>query len=97
MENDSGIACQLMWLVGSLVCIGIGIVIQKTPAERHLWYDRRTGYWFYRRELERTGDEKLAIAAAAKFYWQFGIGFIIMGSIHFITIATILLTTLLAP
>ena len=52
--------------------VGVGVFFMLTPAKHLLAFDRRTGYQFYRKVLERTGSEELAVAAAARFYRVFG-------------------------
>jgi len=44
-----------------------------TPPKHILLTDRRTGYWLYRKELDRSGDEERAVAAAGYCYRFFGI------------------------
>jgi hypothetical protein len=61
-----------MLLIG-LGIIGLGAFLILIPAKHILLTDRRTGYSLYRRELERSGDEKKAASAAGIFYRVLGI------------------------
>jgi hypothetical protein len=53
-----------------------GLLIAVMPPRWLLSWDRRTGYWIYRRVLGSTGDESKAVRAAGVFYKVFGAFFI---------------------
>ena len=56
----------------------IGILGVVVPPRSLLSWDRRTGYWIYRRVLDSTGDEARAVRAAGVFYKIFGAAFILV-------------------
>jgi hypothetical protein len=80
MNNDPGIAGALFMAVIALAFIAVGIYIFRTPAQRILQRDRRTGYWIYQRTLKATQDEQYALAAAGQFYKVFGFIFAAMAA-----------------
>ena len=68
-------------LFGMAVCAGLvasGVYLVRTPTERLLRGDVRTGRWIYERELRSSGDEQRAIEAAGRFYKALGYCFVIM-------------------
>lgn len=79
-EKDKAVAMLLM----GMGAVGIGVFMVLTPAKHILQSDRKTGYSLYRQELESTGDEKRAIAAAAVFYRLFGGFLIVFGAVIFL-------------
>ena len=62
---------QLMPIVLALA----GLIIILVPPKKLLSWDRRTGYWIYKRILDKTGDEIKAVRAAGIFYKIFGLLF----------------------
>jgi hypothetical protein len=74
-------------LFGMAVCAGLiaaGAYLVRTPTERLLRGDVRTGRWIYERELRLSGDEQRAIEAVGRFYKALGYCFVIMASGHFL-------------
>jgi hypothetical protein len=50
----------------------LGILVAFLPPRLLLSWDRRTGYWIYKRMLDSTGDDARAMRAAGIFYKVFG-------------------------
>jgi hypothetical protein len=63
---------------GSIILAIGGLLIAVLPTRWLLSWDKRTGYWIYRRVLASTGDESKAMRAAAVFYKIFGTFFILI-------------------
>jgi hypothetical protein len=59
----------------SLLFSIIGAIIFFTPPKVMIKIDRRTGYWIYKRKLDSSQDEDLALKAASFFYKCFGATF----------------------
>src|SRR5262245_14740518 len=81
--NGNGSLDWFGGLFGMAVCAGViasGVYLLRTSAEQLLRWDRRTGYWHYQRELKASGDARLALAVAGRFYRALGLCFVIMAS-----------------
>ncbi|RKX36854.1 MAG: hypothetical protein DRP64_18005 [Verrucomicrobia bacterium] len=54
-----------------------GLAVFLSPPKSILSWDRKTGYWIYKKKLKSTNDEEEAIKAAGKFYKVFGVLFML--------------------
>jgi hypothetical protein len=86
----------VVWAVVTLAFVSAGVFFMRTPVEKHLAWDTRSGQWIYRLRLRETGDHKKALAAAATFYWWFGFAFIAMGTLHFVVVTSVLLVRMMS-
>ena len=64
---------------GFILFILIGLAIILTPTSILVQIDSRTGHWIYKKRLESTGEEELALRAASFFYKIFGSIFLFVG------------------
>ena len=85
-----------MWLLVSVVFVGIGLYFRRTPASRILEWDQWAAYWVYEPELRASGDKEKALAKTATLYKTFGLMFVSISAIHVVCVATWLLYRLLA-
>ena len=62
----------------------VGLSLLFIPTKSLLRFDRRTGYWIYKRTLKSTGNENKALRAAGIFYKIFGAVFFIFSISFFV-------------
>ncbi len=72
MINSNAVRVLLLFIGVFSLFLPVGIWFLRTPTERLLEWDRRTGYWLYQQELKCSGDKKVAIESAGCFYTLFG-------------------------
>src|SRR5262245_2024617 len=91
--NYNAIGVLLLMAVAGTFFLLVGIWFLRTPTRKLLDWDRRTGYWLYRGELERSGDEKQAVAAAGCFYKFFGYCFVVFCSLYLLIVVAAFIAT----
>lgn len=92
--NYDAIGGLLLGIVMCSIFLSIGIWFVRTPTERLLEWDRRTGYWLYQRELKQTGDKKVAMKSAGCFYTFFGYTCVVICSFCLLALLTLLVAHL---
>jgi len=78
MDNLLSLAIPLIFVIS-------GVVLLRVPARSLLKWDRRTGYWIYKRHLRLSGNEEEAIRKAGNFYKFFAVSLIVI-SVAFMVI-----------
>jgi len=61
----------------------IGLLMVLLPTRLLLSWDKRAGYWIYKRVLNSSGDEARAVRAASIFYKVFG-GVLVIFALSFL-------------
>jgi hypothetical protein len=89
-NDNTNIPVLIAWEGVALVFVWVGLYFVRTPAEKILQWDRRTGYWIYHSELKASGDERRALLKAATFYKWFGYFAIGIAGIHVCVVPLIL-------
>lgn len=75
---------QIGFKVLPIIFFIIGVAIFRASPKSLLSWDRRTGYWIYKKTLKSTNDEEKAIEAAGVFYKIFGAFFALFSLLFFI-------------